>query len=244
MEEYKWLCSTMQFDKDICSDPDTGSMVTKDEGYLVDKLTTEAYGIYGLKLVYYVVSEDVKRDKLFGEDTLQFIDRAFNFMGYTDKLPSNVRTYQLQGIWGEDLLIVTTSIVAFKYWSTYGGEDRNTPEVEELIQPRIGDIVYFQVNDLFYEVVDVKYFTEAFGVKKHTYTISLKIFKDRKLTINKEHDTLKDSSDSIYKYNSEEIENQYELEDTLKINQKLKKEKNLLYLNNKQTSDIDPFGGW
>ena len=61
---YPWLCSTMPKVNDWdCYNTDTGNMVTDDEGKQAEAYTTEAYGTFGLQVVYYKVSENLKRDK-------------------------------------------------------------------------------------------------------------------------------------------------------------------------------------
>lgn len=36
---------------------------------------------------------------------------------------------------------------------------------------------------MFYEIRDVKYYDEAFGLNKHTYTLTCKVYKDDKFTV-------------------------------------------------------------
>lgn len=216
-EEFPWLCNK----KDIgynCSNDETGTnLVSKEEGSIFEDLTTEAYGKYGLKLTYYKISLDTKKDRIYAEDTLQHVERAFYINGYTETIPPNVRTYQLQGIWGEDLLTVYVGINAFKYWSTYGGADRNTPELNESFEARIGDIIYLPLNDTFYEIRDVKYYTQPFGLAKHTYTLSLKVYKDVKFTVDN-HETLW-ADDPIWGVATNALESQYAIKDILMLNE-------------------------
>lgn len=220
---FPWLCSTMPKKNDWDCGSVNGNIVSEQEGYNAEAFTTEAYGKYGLQSVYYKVSEDLERDKIFGEDPLQVIERAFNFMMYTEQIPPNVRTYQIQGIWGEDVITCYVGRTAFKYWSTYGGADRNTPQVYDDFQPRIGDLVYLPNNDTIYEIRDVKYYQEAFGLQSHTYTLTLKVYKGHKLTIDTENETLP-STDVIYKYATSGFTEQYEMNDMLKNNDILKYE--------------------
>lgn len=249
-EQFPWLCSpTASLQREgspeiVCDDDKTNA----------DSYTTEAYGTYGLKFVYYKVSQNLNRDRVFGEDQLQVIERAFNFMGYTESIPPNVRTYHLEGIYGEDLLQVKVGVPAFKYWSTYGGEDRNTPEIYDDFIPRIGDIVYLEPNDTFYEIRDVKFYNEAFGLASHTYDITLKVYKDTKMTIDNKNPTLSDRNDPIYKVASWDFPETTEIDDPLKHNEiledeTLEKSKNVnrmdvLYKKDEGTIRIDPFDGW
>lgn len=250
--EFPWLCPTTGN-----SEPpkgSTGNIVKDEEGDKVEGITTDAYGKFGLKLTYYKVSLDTKRpDDIYGEDQLQMIERAFYFNGYVEQIPPNVRTYQLQGIWGEDTITMWVGKTGFKYWSTYGGEDRNSPEVFEDFEPRIGDIVYFQVNDTFYEIRDVKYYSDAFGLASHTYTITLKVYKDCKYTIDTTNETLKDAQDPIYKVAPAELRSDKPMKDSLAINDYLKEiqkhdskeDLNPIWRDdNLGEARFDPFDGW
>lgn len=248
---YPWLCSTMPKTNDWdCYNTDTGNMVTDDEGHKAEAYTTEAYGTFGLQVVYYKVSENLKRDKIFGEDQLQVVQRAFNIVMYTEQLPPNVRTYQLQGIWGEDVITCFVGITAFKYWSTYGGKDRNTPKVYDDFQPRIGDVVYLPQNKTFYEIRDVKYYQEAFGLQSHTYTLTLKVYKDSKLTILNNSPTIP-LEDPIWSVATKDFPEQYNINDPLKNNdylkyEELKKSKNVnhmdvLYNPNKDYEKLEAY---
>lgn len=232
---YPWLCSTMKKQQDYdCGTGDNGSSISTSESNNIEAFTTEAYGTFGLQCIYYKVSEHLRRDKIFGEDQLQVVERAFNFIMYTEQLPPNVRTYQLQGIWGEDVITSYVGITAFKYWSTYGGSDRNTPLVYDDFVPRIGDVVYLPQNDTFYEIRDVKYYQEAFGLASHTYTLTLKVYKDTKLTILNDSPTIP-QEDPIWAVATQDFPEQYNINDPLKKNvllddQELKKSKNVNHM--------------
>ena len=165
--QYPWLCSTVSR-----LDDDSDNIVCSNEEDTDDVLIQDAYEKFGITCVYYRVTEDLLRDKLFGEDQLKYIQRSWYFNGYVEQLPPNVRSYRLQGIWGEDVVRMFASIDAFNYYSTYGGYDKNTPEVYEEQPPSIGDIIYIPANETFYRIVDVKYYEQAFGLKSHTYTFT------------------------------------------------------------------------
>lgn len=210
---YPWLCPSTKALED-----DKDNIVCDNEEGTVDELTDGAYGLYGIKCSYYKVSENLVRDKLYGEDPLRIIERSWYFMGYVESLPPNVRTYQLQGIWGEDVVTMYASIGAFNYYSTYGGYDKNTPEVNPESEPKISDIIYIEANNTFYRIVDVKYWSEPFGLAKHTYTLTLKVYKDDKWTINTSDPTLSNREDPIYTVAQADIHEQYNINDPLKIN--------------------------
>ena len=195
----------------------------------------------------------MERDELFGEDQLREIERSWYFMGYVQQLPPNVRTYQLQGIWGEDTVTLYASINAFNYFSTYGGYDKNTPEVYDECPAKIGDIVYINPNDTFYRVVDVKYYTEAFGLAKHTYTMTLKVYKDNKWSVSASSPTLANSADPIYDVAPYCLSAQYNFNDPLKTNDDVTAHETVntfdyVYkdpeIKEENPEYYDPFGGW
>lgn len=217
--KYPWLCPTTGYESTSESETSTAGNIVKDsESVEAEAATTDAYGTYGLKLTYYKVSLDTEENRIYGEDELQMIERAFYITGYVNQIPPNVLTYQLQGIWGEDTVTLYVGITAFKYWSTYGGEDRNTPMKYDDIVPRIGDVVYFEANDTFYEIRDVKFYSDAFGLASHVYTITLKVYKDIKMTIDTDNETLKDQSDPIYKVAANKLREDEPMHDALAIN--------------------------
>lgn len=214
--DYPWLCNTVtKLDNPIS---DGNNIVCTNETDTVDTVVQDAYEKFGLKCVYYRVSEDLLRDKLFGEDQLRMIQRAWYFNGYIEEMPPNVRNYQLQGIWGEDVVRMYASIGAFNYYSTYGGYDRNTPEVYGEQPPSIGDIIYVPANDTFYRIVDVKYYEQAFGLEPHTYTFTLRVYKDNKWTVSANSPTISDPADPIYQVASYPLSSCYQIDDPLKVN--------------------------
>ena len=57
---YPWLCSTMPKVNDWDCYSSAGNIVTEDEGHQAEAYTTEAYGTFGLQVVYYKVSENLE----------------------------------------------------------------------------------------------------------------------------------------------------------------------------------------
>ena len=218
--EQEWLCSTVRPKPVFCEVTD-GKNVSEPDQAGSERVAIEGLDLYGLKMAYYPVDEKKYQggapsiDPLFGEHQLEVIDRCFWFMGYVTQLPPNVRTYQLQGIWGEDLVQVYVSTSAFKYFSTYGGADRNTPELHDDMSPRIGDIVYLPNNGTLYEIVDVKYWEEAFGLTSRYTLITLRVYKDTKRTVSSDPSIPAD--DVIRKYSPSEIESDEPTPDHLRL---------------------------
>lgn len=65
INSFPWLCSTMPKKSLNCYNDNTGNSVSQNESYNAEAFSTEAYGTFGLQVVYYKVSENVKRDKIF-----------------------------------------------------------------------------------------------------------------------------------------------------------------------------------
>lgn len=212
VSQYPWLCNTVSRLTD-----EQDNIICPNEEDTDDVLIQDAYEKFGITCVYYRVTEDLLRDKLFGEDQLKYIQRSWYFNGYVEQLPPNVRSYQLQGIWGEDVVRMFASIDAFNYYSTYGGKDKNTPEVYEEQPPSIGDIIYIPANETFYRIVDVKYYEQAFGLKPHTYTFTLKVYKDNKWTVSGDSPTLSNVEDPIYTVANYPLPSCYQIDDPLKV---------------------------
>ena len=115
--------------------------------------------------------------------------------------------------------------------------------------------MYLPQNKTFYEIRDVKYYQEAFGLQSHTYTLTLRVYKDTKLTIDFRNETISDKLDPIYKVSTSDFPEQYQINDPLKKNDLLEDE-NLVKSDNVNHMDviyhkedesrprIDPFDGW
>lgn len=244
-EEYPWLCSPIKDTSDYLS-PECDDTKTS----LANTLTDEGLGSRGFKGQYYVLSFDTKYDSIFGEDRYKFIERSFYFMGYTDTFPSNVREYQLQGILGADIFNIYISKTSFAIFSTYGGEDKNQVDTYNAIKPSIGDIIYIKAIDTFYSIIDVKKYTEAFNVKPHSWTLTLKVYKPNEDTIiNSE--TI-DNTDPIYNVATSANSAIIQFDDYLKVNDIISAKNNEFSIpnneyinqNNERKTDIDPFSGW
>lgn len=249
IQDFPWLCSTLSGYHDDCYSQN-GNLVTDDESGEQDIITQESYGIYGIKFQYYAISHDLERDKLWGEDQLRNILRTWYFDGYINNIPPNVRSYQLQGIWGEDILTIYCGSKAFDYFSTYGGPEKNTPKVYDVWKPKIGDVVYLHYNNMFYEIVDVKYYDEAFGLKSHTYTLTCRVYKDDKYTIMDNPTIGKD--DPIWNVATSGYNATTQFDDYLKLNDIVKENPyanvpDVVYKPKtkiEEQTNIDPFTGW
>lgn len=187
-----WLCSTVRSYETSCSD--ASNISVSDAGF-GDRISVEGVDLYGIKIGWYAVGESLGDpsavrteepcggDPLFGEDSLERIERAFWTMGYVSELPPGVRTYQLQGIWGEDLVSMKIPISSFRWFSSYGGADRNTPRTHDQRDPKIGDLLYIPNTGVFYEVVDVKKWDDSFGLSPRLWSVTARVAKDSKRTV-------------------------------------------------------------
>lgn len=215
--KYPWLCPTTAKYTSPCN-PGYQNSVSKSESDLTTEVTVEGLDLFGVKCVYYPISHNKQYDVLYGEDQLEYVTRAFNFIGYFTQMPPNVQVYQLQGIWGDDVVTMYVSNPAFRYWSTYGNEDRNTPEVYPVMKPRIGDLIYIPANDTFYEIYSENKYVEAFGLESHTYVIVMRVFKDTKYTISANSPTIPYMSDPIYRVTTSALAAQDQFHDPLQLN--------------------------
>jgi len=212
-----WLCSTLKRPVSLasCSVSD-GRPVSDADAGLGERVTVEGLQLYGLKMTYYCVESSTTRDPLFGEDGLETIDRAFFFTGYVSELPPGVKSYQLQGIWGEDVVTVYAARAAFSYFSTYSGPDRNDPEIEEpLKSPRVGDLVWLSQTGVMYEIVDVKEWEQPFGLQSQTWTITMRVAKDTKRTVS--DDPTLPEDDPVRNMSASSLDSDVPFDDPLKL---------------------------
>lgn len=124
------------------------------EAALVSSLTSEAYSNYGLKVNYYIKKISTKRDKLLGEDPLEWIVRRFKLDMWTETVPSLQKSYQLQGMLYEEYIHLYCTITHFHEASQY--DENRTKILFPEYTPKIGDLMQFTYNNIFYEVVNVK----------------------------------------------------------------------------------------
>ena len=149
------------------------------EAALVASLTSEAYNNYGFEVDYYIKNISTKRDELYGEDPLWNIERRFKLSVYTEQVPNLQRQYQIQGMVYTEIVTVQCTIVHFAEASGYDYE--RTEYKEELSTvPKIGDIMYFNWCDKYYEVINVKAFGDAstFLGTPITYSFTLRVWRN------------------------------------------------------------------
>ena len=148
------------------------------EAALMSSLTSEAYSNYGLEVQYYIKKIDTKIDRLYGEDPLENVERRFTLKMYTESVPTLQKTYTLQGLEYQEILTAQCTIQHFTEASQleYG---TNAVKFNSTV-PKIGDIVYIEYSELFYEVINVKSYAEGstFLSTPITYTFTLRVWKN------------------------------------------------------------------
>lgn len=157
------------------------------ERNLYDTLMTDSFNKFACVWIYYPTTYNIIYDRVFKEDRNKFIIRGFSAMGYIDDIPSNHKTWNIEGIIGQDIVRAYFSIAHFKDVSTYQNNDQN---VYPKYSPQVGDICYLTPNSMFYEVINVKTTVEQFLNRSHNYELTLRVFRDDKMTVSADSPTL------------------------------------------------------
>lgn len=157
------------------------------EAALMSSLTSEAFGNFGFEVQYYIKDISTKQDRLYGEDPLENVRRRFTLKMYAEQLPAYQKTYTLQGMTYEEVITCMCTIQHFMEASRYEygtGQIKYNSEV-----PKIGDIIYLEYSNLFYEVINVKTFAEgtSFLSSPITYTFTLRIWRNNHQNIDEEN---------------------------------------------------------
>jgi len=147
------------------------------EAALMSELTSEAYNKFGFTAEYYIKQISTKRDKIYGEDALENIVRRFKLSVYTAEIPQMEKHYMLQGMTYADIVHLQCSIQHFKEASVLDFLD-GSPKYKEYY-PKIGDLMYFPWNKTFYEIINVKTFSDgsSFLSVPITFEFILKVWK-------------------------------------------------------------------
>ena len=242
------------------------------ETALMESLTSEAFNTYGFTVQYFVKNVDIKRDPLWAEDPLANIVRRFELQMYAEQIPTLQKQYDLQGMVYTEVITCQCTIAHFDEASRIDYET-GSPSYEPYI-PKIGDLVYMQYSGLYYEIINVKPFTEGttFLGKPITYTFSLRVWRNDHETVDAFHENA-DSMEDIRSYaelgetfnldtETETHDQTYNVtheSDYLSINTTIKEDvdKHEIPMDNveshveykpkhklEEQTDIDPFAGW
>ena len=171
----------------------------KAEAALVSSLTSEAYGNFGFEVQYYLKDIETNKDKLYGEDPLHNVERRFKLQLYTSNIPTMQKNYELQGMVYQELITCQCTIQHF-----YEASQLSYPDMKSIYEPevpKIGDIVYVEYSDTYYEVVNVKEFAESstFLAVPMTYTFILRVWRNNHEFID-EKNVNPDKMDEFRKY--------------------------------------------
>jgi hypothetical protein len=159
------------------------------ERCLYDSLLSEGNNIYGTPMMYYVVSYDVSYDLLFGEDDDRRIERKFPIKAVFT-LPEELEQYNPFGIQGLDNFPMNVSKKHFTQLSRNNNRSRLFPVQNSSnlsafgpIDPKAGDLIKSEYNDVFYEIIDVGEEKEMFLQAKHSWTLTVRVFTDEMLSL-------------------------------------------------------------
>jgi hypothetical protein len=171
----------------------------KAEAALVSSLTSEAYGNFGFEVQYYLKSIETDKDQLYGEDPLHNVERRFKLQLYTSNIPTMQKNYELQGMVYQELINCQCTIQHF-----YEASQLSYPDMQSIYEPevpKIGDIVYVEYSDTYYEVVNVKEFAESstFLAVPMTYTFILRVWRNNHEFVD-EQNVNPDKMDEFRKY--------------------------------------------
>lgn len=171
----------------------------KAEAALVSSLTSEAYGNFGFEVQYYLKSIETDKDQLYGEDPLHNVERRFKLQLYTSNIPTMQKNYELQGMVYQELINCQCTIQHF-----YEASQLSYPDMQNIYEPevpKIGDIVYVEYSDTYYEVVNVKEFAESstFLAVPMTYTFILRVWRNNHEFVD-EQNVNPDKMDEFRKY--------------------------------------------
>lgn len=136
---------------------------------LYSTLLTEAYNKFGVPCEYYLSTFDTDHNKIFGEDGNRYFIRKFPVMAYYI-LPKELELWSKWGIEGLDNFQMSISKKHFSAVCTSGNY--------EYIRPKEGDVIQANYNNRYYEIIDVGEEEEMFLQKKHTWILTVSVFKD------------------------------------------------------------------
>lgn len=208
------------------------------EAALMSSLTSEAYSNFGLEVQYYIKNVDTKHDRLYGEDPLENIIRRFTLKMYTDSLPNLQKTYTIQGLEYQEILTCQCTIQHFMEASQL--EFETLEQKYDIAVPKIGDIIYIEYSNLYYEVINVKTFADGttFLSSPITYTFTLRVWKNSHEFVD-EFNENPDTMDDLRKF--VELDETFDLDDS-NINDKpsiVGADADILEINNSLPNDTD-----
>jgi hypothetical protein len=152
----------------------------ENERELYDVLQMDAWNSFGVNMTYYVTDYSLNNDVIYGEDNDRTVERGFYTTGFMEQLPKEDRNIPLFGIEGMDLFKIYINKMHFTSASTYSADE---PQVYDSYTPQVGDIVFLDHSEIYYEVTHVKDKVEQFLQRPHAWDIAVREYKDFHLSI-------------------------------------------------------------
>lgn len=122
------------------------------ERELVSMLAMEAWNSFGVKIIFYKTTYDVKRDRVWGEDGDRYVTDAWDVMSYF-QLPKENKVWSKFGIEGVN------------DFSMYVSKEHFRSETDDYI-PQVGDLVLSVYNNKLYEITEIKEEAPMFMLSK------------------------------------------------------------------------------
>ena len=189
---------------------------------LAAMLNMEKWNMFGVKINYFKTTYDVKKDKVFGEDTNRHIITQWDIMSYF-QLPKENKVWSKFGIEG------------INNFSMYISKIHFTECTKSDYHPKIGDLILTPYNNVLYEIVDVRDEAPMFLLSKQ-YTWEL-VVKRAKIENELSVSPLLSASP---------ITQFYDIDDMFDITNDIDIEKEDIIYNPEpgEQPNKDPFGNW
>lgn len=177
-------CSVKDYDWNKPRFFDTNNPCYAAEAALMSSLTSEAFNNFGYEVDYYCKMISTHRDEILGEDQLHNIERRFRLSVYMENTPTMQKNYEIQGIDYEELIHLQATVEHFQEASRYNYD--KTAISFDVYYPKIGDIMYLEWCDKYYEIINVKTFSpnSTFLAEPMTYEFILKIWRNNHEDVN------------------------------------------------------------
>lgn len=149
---------------------------TNSESSLLNSLIKEAISIYGLDFIY-IPRKFVNKDRLYGEDVLSAFEESYEMVFYVKSFDQYGGESKILSKFGLDLQDQATLIVARDTFSS-------VMSPTEITQPRVGDMLYFNIDKKLFQITNVLEESIFFQLGKlYTYELTIEIFdySDEKL---------------------------------------------------------------
>lgn len=204
------------------------------EKKMYEKVMNGAFNSHGIKGMFYTSDYNITYDMIFGEDRDRTIVRNFPIMFWAD-LPPQDRLFGQFGIDAIDTFHLYISKSHFNAASKLLYTGNPLQPTYSSVVPKAGDLIKFEYNNVFYEIIYVGEQEEMFLQAKHSWDCVVRVFRDSKTNLNPSTSATMG-----------ELINVINKDDVLKINDTVDTKKtDILYqpgLNEKPVRD--PFAGW